>query len=73
MKLFIMLLAVICIFFLIILGINTIIFVKKNENKKIEDIRDKLLKKINVLEILTILIGILSILIVIINFINKNI
>ena len=51
----------ILIVLLLIIGIETIITFKKNENKKIEDIRRKLLIRIDIISILTILIAIVTI------------
>ena len=57
----------ILIVLLLIIGIETIITFKKNENKKIEDIRRKLLIRIDIIGILTILITIITIILLLKN------
>ena len=57
----------ILIVLLLIIGIETIITFKKNENKKIEDIRRKLLIRIDIIGILTILIAIITIILLLKN------
>lgn len=52
---------------LLITGIETIITFKKNENEKIEDIRKKLLIRIDIIGILTILIAIITIILLLKN------
>ena len=52
---------------LLIIGVETIITFKKNENKKIEDIRRKLLIRIDIIGILTILIAIITIILLLKN------
>ena len=52
---------------LLITGIETIITFKKNENEKIEDIRKKLLIRIDIIGILTILIVIVTIILLLKN------
>ena len=54
------------IFILVIVGIETVIRIKKYEDKSIDLVRNSLIKRINILMILTILIGIFSIISVII-------
>lgn len=51
---------IILIVILLIIGIETIIKFKKNENKLIDDIRKPLLIRINIIVVLTILISILT-------------
>jgi len=53
---------ILLIIILLIYGIDTIIKFKKNENKKIEDIRNSFVKRINIIMILTIILGIITIL-----------
>ena len=62
MKTFLLVLDIISIIALIIFGIDTINYLKKNQNKNIETIRKNLDKKIKILEILTILVTILGVL-----------
>ena len=57
----------ILIVLLLIIGVETIITFKKNENKKIEDIRRKLLIRIDIISILTILIAIVTIILLLKN------
>lgn len=57
----------ILIVLLLIIGVETIITFKKNENKKIEDIRRKLLIRIDIIGILTILIAIVTIILLLKN------
>ena len=52
---------------LLIIGVETIITFKKNENKKIENIRRKLLIRIDIIGILTILIAIVTIILLLKN------
>ena len=52
---------------LLIIGVETIITFKKNENEKIEDIRKKLLIRIDIIGILTILIAIITIILLLKN------
>ena len=54
------------IFILVIVGIETVIRIKKYEDKSIDLVRNSLIKRINILMILTVLIGIFSIISVII-------
>ena len=53
---------ILLVIILLIYGIDTIIKFKKNENKKIEDIRNSFVKRINIIMILTIILGIITIL-----------
>ena len=52
---------------LLIIGIETIITFKKNENKNVEDIRRKLLIRIDIIGILTILIAVVTIILLLKN------
>ncbi len=52
---------IILIIVLFIIGINTIIKLKKSEGKKIEDIKNDLLKRVDMIIVLTILISIITI------------
>ena len=49
------------IFLLLVIGIETMIKLKKSENKNIEEVKNKLLLRINILMVLTVLLAILSI------------
>ena len=57
----------ILIVLLLIIGVETIITFKKNENEKIEDIRKKLLIRIDIIGILTISITIITIILLLKN------
>lgn len=61
MKQAIFILDIIFLFLFLILMIDTMILVKKSEDKLIEEIRDRLLKRIHISTILMIVIGILTI------------
>jgi hypothetical protein len=49
------------IFLLLVIGIETMIKLKKSDNKNIEEVKNKLLLRINILMVLTVLLAILSI------------
>ena len=52
---------------LAIIGIETIIFIKKSEGKLIDDIRKKLLVRIDILMVLTVIMGIMTIVKILMN------
>lgn len=52
---------IILIIILFILGIEFMITLKKSEDKKIEKVRDLLIRRINIIIILTVIVGILTI------------
>lgn len=52
---------IILIILLLIVGIETMIYFKKNENKRVDDIKKSLLIRIDILMVLTVAIGVLTI------------
>lgn len=70
MKFIIMILDVIVILITGGIGISIYNFVKKNEDKKMEDIKSKLMRKINILQVMTIITIVLSIATVIVNIMD---
>ncbi len=62
-------LKIVNLIFIVILatvGVETFIKIKKSENKRIEEVKSQLLKRINIMMILTIITAILTIINVII-------
>lgn len=60
--------SLILIIILLIVGIDTIIYFKKNENKLIEDIRKPLFIRIDITILLIVVIAILTIINIIISY-----
>lgn len=52
---------IILIILLFIVGIETMVYFKKNENKRVDDIKKSLLIRIDILMVLTVAIGVLTI------------
>ena len=71
MRTIILIIDLIIIVLSIIQGIDITIYFKKNENKKIEDIKDKLDKKLKVMQILVILLTIFGVLLIVDNLIRN--
>lgn len=61
MKYVILILDIICLFLFSILMIDTMLLIKKSTKKRLEEIRNPILKRIRIGNILVILVGILTI------------
>ena len=58
---------IVIIIIYLVIGIETFVKLKTSENKRIEDVRNSLIIRINIIMVLTIVLSILSILLIIFN------